>query len=87
MTDNVRRSLEALFRGPGLMTTVIYNRLYILYLPYNDYWPKSAFSFGAHYYALTKFAWQNLSGQPKKRSNSASKMGGQFCQKSKMGKE
>ena len=26
-------------------------------------------------------------GQPKERSNSASKMGCQFCQKSKMGKE
>ena len=33
---------------------------------------------------LAKFE-QN--GQPKERSNSASKMGCQFCQKSKMGKE
>ena len=33
---------------------------------------------------LAKF---ELNGQPKERSNSASKMGCQFCQKSKMGKE
>ena len=41
-------------------------------------------SLGLDKICLAKFE-QN--GQPKERSNSASKMGRQFCQKSKMGKE
>ena len=50
----------------------------------HDYEVNLTFSLGLDKIYLAKFE-QN--GQPKERSNSASNMGRQFCQKSKMGKE
>ena len=49
-----------------------------------DSWKERLPELGLDKICLAKFE-QN--GQPKERSNSASKMGSQFCQKSKMGKE